>query len=174
MKKMFLSLFLIPAFAFSQKIEENKIDEFTKAAVKRTTWEIISKGSLSRPYDMYCHARVSKIDGVTFLDLRIISGSGAVFSLQKDAKIMFKMDNDSIVTLLNIKFVVTCSGCGATGYVGSSAQGLEASFVLPTEEFNDLKTHSIKKIRLYASDGYIETDMQDKWKDVIKNELLII
>jgi hypothetical protein len=85
-----------------------------------------------------------------------------VFSIDKDMQIMFKLDNGDIVTLNNLKFTVTCNGCGATGFVGSQAEGIDVRYPITKEQVEKLKAGKIVKVRVYTGDGYIDQDIKDK------------
>lgn len=167
MKKL-LILLLLPALCRGQKIAENKIDEFTKHHVVRTEWEL-----LDRSDGFYTHVRISNIDNSIFLNLRWIH-NGEVGAVTEGTRIMLKMANDSIITLQTLKSVVSCRGCGAVGFAGSTGYGYDLACALSAEELAALSSLTIKKIRIYLSEGYEEHEIKEKNSQAIKNQILLI
>lgn len=162
--KFFLLLLLLPCFCFSQTISSKK-DEFTKAMITETSWEKIVMG-----WQMAGYMRIRKIDNSYYLQFKVMRNN-SVFSVREDAELMLKTLKDSVITLKNIKYEITCRGCGAVGFAGSNGLGVELSFALNDEQIEFLRTNSIDKIRLYASDGYSEEKIKDKNSNVIMNEI---
>jgi len=152
MKRIVLpALLLFSAFSYSQEIAENKIDEFSHHAIKRTSWDLLVykfNGS------MYAHTRISRIDSSFYLNLRYVCRGACVMA--EGDKFMLKLDNDSIIALPNLKLAAGCIGCGATGLPGSNALGLDLSFPITVDQLKDLCSHTITKVRLYLTDGYVE------------------
>lgn len=154
MKRLFLFLVFAPLFAVSQRIAENKVDEFTHNMVKRTTWDLLAykfNGS------MYAHTRISLINKDYFLQLRYLCRSGC--AIGEGGRFMLKLDNDSIITLVSIKSEIACTGCGATGLVGAGVLGLDLSFTATEEQIRYVAVHRVVKARLYLSDGYVEASI---------------
>jgi hypothetical protein len=171
MKSIFslIALLAIWSNIHSQTIKENQVDEFTKNKVIRTSWEFISKSKI------YAHVRASKINGDQTLDFRfMLPGGDHVFAIPTGDAIMFKLENDSIITLKNTEHKISCSGCGAVNIIGSQAEGVEIFSILSQADIEQLSKYKIKKIRLYTTDGYREAEIADKFQDIIKKELLII
>jgi hypothetical protein len=157
MKKTLLAFLFSPLLSTAQKIEENKVDDFTHAKIIRTTWQpIVRKLGAS----VIAHIRVSKIDDQEYLDLRVM-GSG-IISINEGDKLMLKTDKDSIITLSNLKYQIACSGCGAVGFAGSALQGLDLKFPMSPDKRDFLIMHKLVKIRLYTSGGYWEDDVKER------------
>lgn len=167
MKTILLACLLIPVMSFAQKITEDKIDEFTKSSVKRTSWD-----KLFSTMKATSHIRVSKINGIVYLNLKLMDGS--VFSMDENAKLMLKSTSDSIVTLYNLKFQITCRGCGAPGFGGSAAEGIDVSYVIDQDQAEYLKTHPLNKVRIYTSEGYIEEQVKSKNSDLLSSQLKLV
>jgi hypothetical protein len=152
--------FAIPFILFftlhvsAQEIAENKVDEFTHRTVKRTSWD-----QLVYKFDgsMFAKSRISMVDSSFFLNLRYVCHGGCVMG--EGDKFMLKLENDSVVTLLNLKLTAGCRGCGATGLAGASELGLDLSFPISIDQLRDLSNNKVAKIRLYLSDGYIEASV---------------
>lgn len=159
MKKYVLTLCILLTVAslrsFAQKLEENKKDEFSNKSIKRTSWETLYKTLTTES-----HFSFSKVDTSAFIHVKLMIGN--VFSIDKDQELMLKLDNGDIVKLLNTKFEVTCEGCGAVGFIGSGAQGLDVAYWIAKDQLDKLKAHKVVKVRIYTNEGYIEQDIKDK------------
>jgi hypothetical protein len=154
----------------AQKIEENKIDEFTKNSIKRTSWDILVykfNGS------MYLHTRMSAINDSYYLDVKYLCQGGC--SIGQGAELMLKLENDSIVSYKIPEGKVSCRGCGSTGIVGEDKDGLDLSFPISKDNLKLLSTQKAKKIRLYLSGGYVEGDISSSnAKSLAKQAFLIL
>jgi hypothetical protein len=156
MKKFLLLALLVPMFAHAQKLTEEKKDEFTGAQVKRTDYEqMVSNMKFTFFY------RFSKIDTTYFLDLKMMIGSGKVFSISQGNKIMFKMEDSTIITIENIESSIACKGCGAKGFSGSAAYGVGTSYVINQAQLEKLTKLKLIKYRIYTSEGYIEDEAKE-------------
>jgi hypothetical protein len=168
MKTLFLIVFSFPIFCLAQKLEVNKIDEFTKASVKRTSWETINYSNRLMAY-----TQINKIDNNYYLNLKIMSPD-KVFSIDKEDELMIKTITDSVITLYNLKYEISCTSCGSTGLLGSGLQGIEVSYKIPVEIVSYLLTNKIKKLRIYATDGYFEDDIKDKHAEIFIKLLKLV
>lgn len=148
-------LFCISAKSFGQKLEENKIDDFTKDSIKRTSWE-----SLYSTISGNAHYRFSLVNDNETFDFKLMLDR--IFFIDKDMQIMFKLQNGDIVTLNNLEYTFTCKGCGATGFIGSEAQGIEVSYPISKHQVEKLKAGKIVKVRVYTSDGYLDENVKEK------------
>ena len=169
MNKKLLTIILLIGFSIQvkgQKLVENKVDEFTGNQIKRTSWVTTSIGYSRTNFG------ISKINNNFYLNLKMLKGG--VFSIAKGANIMFKLTNEEIITLSNNNYEITCTGCGAIGFVGSAAQGINTSYDITTEQLTKLKNIGIKKIRIYTSDGYLEDDLKSKHDRKIKKAISLI
>ena len=167
MKKLMLIFLLCPLIASAQKIVEDKVDEFTKKHVKRSSWENFGFSSGFSGY-----TRVEKIDGTIWLNLRFMTGG--VVAMKDGAKFMLMTKTDSVITLYNNTYEISCSGCGAIGLVGSAAQGLNVSFMLPESKIVYLIQNGLKKIRLYTTDGYVEREIKEKHVKSLLRQLELV
>lgn len=168
MKTLFLIALFFPTFCLAQKLEVNKIDEFTKASVKRTSWETINYSNRLMAY-----TQISKIDDIYYLNLKIMSPD-KVFSIDKEDELMIKTITDSVITLYNLKYEISCTGCGSKGLLGSGLQGIEVSYKIPVEIVSYLLTNKIKKLRIYATNGYFEDDIKDKHAEIFIKLLKLV
>jgi len=173
MKKIaFLTIIISVLLAnnlFGQKLKENEVDEFTNNTVKRTTWE-----SLNQSMKFTAYFRISKINDNYYFDLKLMLGTGPVFSIAKDQELMFKLTGGEVVKLKNLEYAITCRGCGAIGLMGSDAQGIQVSYPINSEEVEKLSEIAIEKLRIYTSDGYVENDLKSKVDNKIKKCLNLV
>jgi hypothetical protein len=153
--------------SFGQKLDENKTDEFTKNSVKRTSWETLSSSSVAN-----AHFRISLINEYETFDVKLMINK--VFSIDKDQELMFKLANGDVVKLQNLKYTITCNGCGATGLAGSEAEGIQVVYPLAKEQIEQLKANKIVKVRIYTNDGYVEDDVKDKNAEKIIKSLQLL
>ncbi|HTC00882.1 MAG TPA: hypothetical protein VK705_09385 [Ferruginibacter sp.] len=164
-------LLLSPIFSYSQKIAENKIDDFTKTSVIRTTWDNLYKGGLSNPF--WISIRVSKLNSSYWIDIKTMNDN-KVQSIQEGGKFLLMLTNDSIIELNNNKYVISCIGCGATGFIGSGGEGIETSFLLNDSLKGILQKIPLKKIRLYFTDGYVEGELKNKQTELILKDIYAV
>ena len=158
----------IGTLAFGQTLETNEIDGFTNNSVKRTSWE-----SINMTMKFTAFFRVSRINDNTYLDLKMMIGTG-VFSIGKGQEFMIKLSDGSIVKLANSEFTVTCRGCGAKGLSGSDAQGIQVFYPINTEQIEQLKNGTGTELRIYTKDGYVENDMKAKNYNKIVRALSLV
>lgn len=151
----------------SQEIVEDKIDEFTNNSVKRTSWE-----KLVWEMDLTVYYRISKINEIVLIELK--ASNRSVFSIAKDQELMLKLVNGEIIKLLNVEYVLTCTGCGAIGLNGSGAEGIHATYMLDKETIDKIKVSQIEKIRIYTSKGYFEKELKEKFAKSIISSISLI
>jgi len=162
------TLFSVVYYSYSQELVENKIDDFTNKAIKRTSWERLfytNKGNV--------YFRISNIDNSYYFDFKYMDGS--VFSVEKGAKLMFKLENDSIYTLENLEYGITGYGEGAIGFSGSLGMGIKLTYVsLDDTKFEILGNKKAKRLRFYTSKGYIEEDLKPQRAELIPNAIKLV
>jgi hypothetical protein len=174
MKMIAISIAIITANTLTaQTIKEDKLDEFTKNRVKRTSWEPLSKrGSI------YTHVSAVKINNSFYLDLKVMLAGGpkggSIFSVNDGKSIMFKLQNDTILSLTNPKYEIACLGCGAVGLIGSQAYGVRISIPLNQSQYDFLASNKITKFRLYTTDGYVESEIKDNFQNIVIKEFQLI
>lgn len=160
---------LLPVFGQAQKLAEDKKDEFTGAVVKRTRWEQFS-GKLKH----FSYIRASRIDNSFFIGYKL-SLSNHVFGVSKDAKLMLKLADSSVITATAIESQVTCKGCGAINIMGGTGPGMNMEYSLPADKFLDLLKSKVVKVRVYTTDGYSEAEIKEgNAEDFLKQAELLI
>lgn len=156
-----LIILLFTHTAISQTIAEESIDEFTGSSIKRSSWE-----TFNQSMKFIGHFRISKIDSIFYFDLKMMRGD-KVFSISEGSDLMFKLDNNEIVTVKALTTEITCTGCGAIGFNGSTGQGIQISYLLSSDQLKLLKEHKVVKVRVYTTDGYLEDEIKEKFIDRI-------
>ena len=81
---------------YSQKLTENKIDEFTKQSIQKTSWETLFSTTKGTSY-----FRISKIDNILFVQLKFRLNEGfetKSFSIEKNQELKFKTKKDDILS----------------------------------------------------------------------------
>lgn len=147
---LFLAILSICGSAYSQKIVKNEKDAFTGSNVIETSYVTISDG-------FTCSIR--SVNGTRILRVSF-NGGDEIYTMEKDAQFMFKLQNDSIITLVNLE--------DAVGEYWSSPIGNISHFLLKTkyelseEQINELQANKITNVRFYTTDGYIERKVSEK------------
>jgi hypothetical protein len=153
--------------SIAQKLEENKKDDFTNDSIKHTSWETFCSS-----FTINSHFRMSQINNQKTFDVKIMLDK--MFFIDEDAKMMLKLASGEVVTLQNLKAAKTCSGCGAIGFRGSEAPGIEVVYPMTKEDVEKLKANKVVKVRIYTSLGYLEEDVKDKNSEKIGKSLTLL
>lgn len=159
MKNLLIVLMLLfPVLAFSQKIEKSEIDDFTGNKVVYTSWEKIKGGNaMTGRNNLMFMLRYE--NGTKYFHLKWITAE--VASISDGAKLMFKLSDDSVVTLNSISYVLSGKGEGVTGLSWSGILGIHA--IYKGDDISKFAGNAIaSKVRIYTSDGYIDIDLKDK------------
>jgi hypothetical protein len=158
MKQIILLLIIFLNFysinSFSQTLEQDEIDEFTGDVKKRTAFEALYMG-----WDFTAYYCLLKVNDNYYLRFKIMLASGGVFAIGKDEKLMLKLQNNDMITLLNLEYAITNYGGGAIGLIGSNALGLEVDYKISVEQLNTLKNNKLSKIRIYTTKDYLEAEI---------------
>lgn len=170
MKRLLLAATLLPLLSTGQKIVENRVDDFTHHKIVRTNWEALVQKFGGHNI---IHARMSRINDAIFLDYRFMY-DGSVIAVDEGANLMIKTDGDSVVTLKNMRYQISCKGCGTTGFTGNGLQGLDLSFPLTGDQAHYLLLHKAVKVRIYTTDGYIEDEVKEKSAGILIGEIKLI
>jgi hypothetical protein len=147
----------ITPLAGASKLMENYKDDMTGANITKTFW---SKLRATGPFTNFY--QLEKIDSIYYLRLRISFGS--IFSVAKGDKLIFKFENNDVITLLNTTYIHSCRGCGVaeSGVMGHDLHGVETRYQLSERHIEELKNNKIVKGRFYMSLEYIEDEITEK------------
>ncbi|MBL6949023.1 MAG: hypothetical protein ISR57_00095 [Bacteroidales bacterium] len=162
-------LFLLSLDLSGQRIKENYIDEFTGQSKVSTSWSNFIMGFSSSIYQ-----RVIRIDNNTYLNLKVSLGLGKVFAVADGAKLLLKLQSDTVITLNNLEYTITSIGGGAYNILGSRAMGASLYFLLSDEFVNIFSNFLVKKMRLYTTDGYYEKEIVPSYADKLKTACNLI
>lgn len=169
-KHLIIILVVSTAYCNAQSLEKNEVDEFTGNRVKKTSYEVLVQN-----FKLNAFVSVMSInDSSVFLDLKLMLGSGSVHAIDKDAILYLKMADDSIIELRNTEYSISCRGCGARGFSGSNAQGSKTSYLVAKWHIEKFRSSAIAKFRLYTTDGYIESGVNNNRSSTIKSLLELL
>lgn len=154
---LILLLALSPQTARAQKIEINKVDDFTGSVIIRTSWE-----KLAQSMSGTMHLRVSKIDSYYSVDVKLMLGAGSIFSISEDSDLMFKLQDGQVITVKALEYAITGRGEGAVGFIGSQAMGIRATYNIRLKDIQTLAVFPVLKMRVYTNDGYVDFDLSEK------------
>jgi hypothetical protein len=163
MKKQIIAflIFGISISGFSQKISEDFTDEFTKKKIIRTDWNKISSSK-----DLYLKVRISKVNEISFLELKFFVQRIASIDITDEISFMF--EDGEVVNLKSTEYKLSNYGDGATGLLGSEALGFHIQCLLSEIEITKFKTKIVKKIRINKSTGYSQNELKIKDSQKLK------
>lgn len=155
---------------FSQncKFEKNEVDKFTKTEVKLTkpilAYSKVVAGGMGGT-DMLNLQAEKNGDKYSLLIKYIYTSRTAVFynesegkDTKPDAKLMFLLDNDSIITAI-------AENAGASvSHKTSAVNTMDMRFEISYENIQQLKIHTIKNIRICKSSDISQTLMEGEVK----------
>lgn len=165
MKKIILALLItISSNLFAQYLVENETDKFTKKVKKSTNYEWLFYGMTNQA--KFC---VIKQNESHFFRAKMTLG-GDVFSIRTDSEMIFLFEDDSTITLKASEYFITGMGEG----VGYNTRGINAYYFVDEYYLNDFKTKTVKEIRVYTSDGYVDFTIGKNIAPKIKNAFELV
>jgi hypothetical protein len=150
-----ISIFIICVTSYGQKIVEKKIDDFTGDEIISTSWEPLRKSM-----KMNASVTIRVVNGLAYIGLKTMFGS--VYSIGEGDELMFKLKNEEIISVKNLEYTLTCTGCGATGLMGSGAPGTKTYYPITKKQLDEILASPITKVRVYLTDGYKEDKLNTK------------
>jgi hypothetical protein len=158
MKKLILLTILTLTIStiYGQKIETDKIDEFTNSHIKETSWEKMEIG----------YFRFRKINDTFYFNLKYSSAN--VFSVSEGDKLILKLKDGSILDLINLKYEISSIGAGAIGFLASGAMGASIYYPITESQLKILEKINVEKYRLYTSLGFKDMEMKTKNSEKLK------
>lgn len=132
---------------------EDRIDEYTGKAILRTEWTILKIGAVH----MYS-ARVNQEDSLLSLEIKILMNR-FVF-VEKNADLIIKFSDNTILNLKNKYHINASIGQGAIEIAGSKVLGINPKFNITKEQLKLLVQKEIVFLRLNLNDKYIETNIK--------------
>jgi len=149
----FSTLFSLTAFS-QCKYEKNEVDSFTGNKTIITQAKGLKFGLLDG-----AAIKLARMNDSKKL-LWFYFTTSDIFSVRSGDKLMFKLDNDEVVTLSNLSRV-TADYIITSGITSWSAK---MTYELSPRVISLLSTHDIQSFRLYTSKGYLENDIKSKKK----------
>ena len=150
MKQIFL-LLLIPCFSFSQTIESDKVDDFTGARTVKTNQERLDG------FNLTVMGAYMKIKGDSTFCLWLGTIANTTTAVQSGSKTLLKLDNDEIITLVNVgDYDIVSKG----DVVGCMA-------FLSGSDMENLMKHKVVKVRFETSKENIDVAVPEKSLDKI-------
>ena len=155
---LFVLLVFFPILMCAQKIDKNEIDEFTGVKTIYTNWEKFKTGNGLTGKDNLMF-RFTSLNGVETFHLKWVTCE--MLSIREGAKLMFKMSDNSIITLTSISYAIAAKGDGVTGLSMSGILGISCIY-----DGNDIEAFAkdsyLTKLRIYTTDGYVDIDIKEK------------
>ena len=158
MKKIIIAfLMLLPLMAYSQKIEKNEVDEFTKKKVISTNWEKLKNGN-SLTGENYLYFKVTSINEALAFHLKWITNE--MLSITEGSELMFKLSNDSIISLSALDSKIAGKGEGSPGFLMSGILGINNIYT--GSDILSLAGDAITtKLRIYTTGGYVDLEIKE-------------
>ena len=163
-------IWLTTHVASGQQLTRNETDEFTGDKVKETSYEILIEN-----LKIVCKLRMTNLNDSTFImTMALIPGLNQANSIAKDAILFLKLTDGSVVELRNMEYALACLGCAATTVINNDVMGFKVKYAVSKNNLEKLKSSGLKKIRIYTSTDYIESDIKDQRADVLKREIRLV
>lgn len=170
MRILCLILLLSPSIAFCQKIQENRVDDFTGNSVKRTTWEKIEQSMANGTFFI----QASKLNSYYYIGLKVMLNDQRHFAISEGSKLMFKLVDGQILTVNASEYAITGRGDGARGYIGSAAIGIKVDYQMPKQIVDAIAVIPVEKVRMYTNDGYVEFELSEKRSKLLSKTLELV
>ena len=160
-----LTLILVSLFSFSQdcKYKTNEIDKFEKVEKVLTEQVKVVYPTWSGTFVFFSLGRVSE---EYYLNMGFISNKKCCFN-SKNNELLLMSNKDSIYRLKRINDEIICNGNDICSVL----------YDISKETLLKLKNDTIKSMRIYTSDSYIDVDMingntnKERAKNYFKNTI---
>jgi hypothetical protein len=171
MKNLLLTFIAIGfcGISFGQvTIEKSYVDEFTNRKIIQTSWINLKDRVTSS------HIRFSKFDNTFVIDCKL-NYNNQIIAIRKGAELLFKMDNGEIAKFKCVGYAIATYGGGAISSDEAHVLGLMARYT-PTDSIalNLLLKNKISKIRIIATNGYIEQELDANGFNYFQKAYLIL
>jgi len=158
MKKLVLIMLLFHQIASSQNITISKIDEFTKKEIVQVNasegknWK--GSDNIAKGIFNYMFLSLQKSDSVTYMNIDL--NVGAMICINNDSKIIILFEDNTTLELTQIAKI-------------DCAQRVVCKYFLNNENIDKLSNNLFKKARIYTTDGYLDFEIKENKKELIKN-----
>ena len=154
MRRILLSILFITLFTVihAQRIEVNKVDDFTGKQVIYTSWAKFFPGE-GGTSQMDSEVRFRHEHDRDFMQIKIVTGT-VTLTFEEDAQIDFKTDR-GIYSFSNLREEISGRGKGIFG--GKSEQmGMTLQF---TGDFSIFLNSKVEKVRYHFAEGYYDVEV---------------
>lgn len=159
----YIGILLLLFFFTCTSAQTLTVDELGNDMVKKTSWETLNKSNPKEPATVYY--RLTYFNNSYYLDVKMLIYAGIrlqSFYIDRDEEFIIKLDNGEIITLYCYTRTESCQGCGSTGLLGSSGEGIYVIYPIDESDLEMLKEHKIVKLRIFTSEGYADCDIKGK------------
>jgi hypothetical protein len=182
MKKLLLLLLLLPGICLAQfsakdglektqYLQEDFVDATTGDTIKRTHWLVLQRGSVERKLNIYF--RISSVNHSYIIDLKVIQGA-STFAVAKYAPLQMKLENGAELTLYNTEYQRSCKGCGARGYKGNDAEGVELSYPITEAALALLLDAHVARLKFTDGNGTYNRPVKENEAQTLMEELDLV
>lgn len=162
---------ILPAAAFSQKLEKPTVDKFSNDTSYSTTQSrIASDGKNTSAVASYVFADAVRLKTSVVLNLELdftLEGHSPDNILEGN-KAYLKLGDNSIITLANIKDVVGVNKTIKMGVVIREFTSIYAHYNISMADVAKITSGSVTTIRIETQDQKFDFDVQPKESDTIK------
>ena len=170
MRRISLSiLFITPLFfvLHAQRIEVNKVDDFTGKQVIYTSWAKFYAGE-GGTSQMDSEVRFRHEHNRDFMQIKIVTGTVSL-TFEEDAKIDFKTEQ-GIFSFSNLREETSGRGKGLNG--GRSEQlGMTLQF---TGDFSIFLKSRVEKVRYHFAEGYYDIEVPARLQRIFQRSYGLI
>ncbi|WP_290806674.1 hypothetical protein [Flavobacterium sp.] len=167
MKKILLLLLLFINYSFSQIIIADEIDDFTKShnitvgAFEKQTLSLKDNVSNTKDLSLYFYISYTK-------EKDNKETQALLFSFWFPKSVCLSQNTSKIMVMLSNNEILEYKSLGKT----DCDKSLTAAYL-----FDDIKPYlenTIKKVRVYTSEGYFDIEIKEEKKEIIQNSFILI
>ncbi|OIQ16569.1 MAG: hypothetical protein BM557_09655 [Flavobacterium sp. MedPE-SWcel] len=175
MKKLLFVLLFIPILVNSQEIKI-EFDEFEKSTTvtseffKNGKFDLKQSAGKNRFFSLNAlYYKPKNKEGYFFIDILLVSEASKITCLSEyKGKITFLLENDTTLECLQISRTDCDSGLIGARYIAAPSMKV-VSYAFTSSHFLLLSHLSIKKIRIATTDGNIDIEIDEDYKEYLKN-----
>ena len=156
MKRAIIVAMLFVSTVFSEKV----VDEFDNSTYYTTKYTTVL-----RDIRVFSKMQIVKYsDDEIYINVKFVPYGASVFAIERNYPMRIMLNNGVILTVLADEYVISCLGCGRDGNIASRSNGIKVRYRITMEQLKQLSNHSVKKIRVYGSEGYFDEKVGDRYK----------
>lgn len=177
-KTILITTFLVlPAIAFSQKLNKPSIDKFSNDTIHSTSQEKIgSKDSFTSTSAEYLNAYLVKINSHVYLklELDLTIDDHKYFVVDTGKKAFFKLVNNTVLSLANVKPVEATQQTIKNGFVQRDYLTTVMLYPISNGDIQKILASAVTTIRVEMDDQYVDFDIKPKNSDMLKKMFTLI